>query len=146
MLLWRKATDCLPTRSKIGRFVDLSKIYCPLCSCDDESALHIFSNCSMARGLWFGSNWGIRMDFLNLSSISKFMKLILCTANILNLEVEENEILLFEALLCNQIRKYRNKVVFKGRSPCFVEIKSSLEKALIEHTSLRQQVAFRGEK
>ena len=68
------------------------------------------------------------MDFLNLSSISQFMKLILCPANILNLEVEKNEVLLFEVLLCDQIWKYRNKVVFKGRSPCFVEIKSSLEK------------------
>ena len=29
MLLWRIATDCLPTRSKIGRFVDLSEISCP---------------------------------------------------------------------------------------------------------------------
>ena len=55
MLLWRIAIDCLPTRSKIGKFVDLSEIYCPLCSCNDESALHLFSNCSMARGLWFGS-------------------------------------------------------------------------------------------
>ena len=142
MLLWRIAIDCLPTRSKIGKFVDLSEISCPLCSCNDESALHLFSNCSMARGLWFGSKWGIRMDFLNLSSISQFMKLILCPANILNLEVEKNEVLLFEVLLCDQIWKYRNKVVFKGRSPCFVEIKSSMEKALIEHTSLRHQVAI----
>ena len=82
------------------------------------------------------------MNFLNLSSISHFMKLILCPTNILNLEVEENEFLLFGALLHDQIWKYRNKVVFGGRSPCFVEIKSSLEKALIEHTSLRQQVAI----
>ena len=81
------------------------------------------------------------MDFLYLSYISQFMKLILCPANILNLEVKENEFLLFGAFLCNQIWKYRNKVVFKGRSSCFVEIKSSLEKDLIEHTSLRQQVA-----
>ena len=126
MLLWRIAIDCLPTQSKIGKFVNLSKISYPLCSCNDESALHLFSNCSMARGLWFGSKWGIRMDFLNLSSISQFMKLILCPANILNLEVEENVFLLFGALLCDQICKYRNKVVFEGRSSCFVEIKSPL--------------------
>lgn len=70
MLLWRIATDCLSTRSKIGRFVDFSGISCPLCSRDDESTLHLFSNCSMARGLWFGSIWGIRKEFLNLSSIA----------------------------------------------------------------------------
>jgi hypothetical protein len=33
-----------------------------------ETSLHIFWECSLARALWFDSEWGIRTDFFPLAN------------------------------------------------------------------------------
>ena len=68
MLLWRIASEILPTREQLGRFyMDLEES-CPLCGIEKETMLHLFTKCSLSRALWFGSTWGARLDSWHFDS------------------------------------------------------------------------------
>ena len=62
MLLWRIASDILPTRENLSKFNNEMDIACPLCGCEKETTLHIFTGCSFSKALWFGGWWGSRID------------------------------------------------------------------------------------
>ena len=73
MLLWRISADCLPTKEKIGKFSELPDDMCLLCNSEKESALHIFTKCPLTKALWFGCQWGIRLDDFNFTNITDLL-------------------------------------------------------------------------
>ena len=77
MLFWRISADCLLTKEKIGKFSELPDDMCLLCNSEKESALHIFTKCPLAKSLWFGCQWGIRLDDFNFTNITDFVKFLL---------------------------------------------------------------------
>ena len=50
MHLWRIATNVLPTKGVISQFAKV-EVGCPLCNLSDESPLHIFALCPIAKSL-----------------------------------------------------------------------------------------------
>ncbi|KAK9988528.1 hypothetical protein SO802_028767 [Lithocarpus litseifolius] len=75
MHLWRIAANVLPTKDAISQFANV-EVECPLCNLSDESSLHIFALCPIAKSLWFRSQWGVKTDLLGLSSIQDFINFL----------------------------------------------------------------------
>ena len=55
MVLWRVAANCLPTKDKRLRYDANADTICHLCNSGQESTIHLFIDCPLARALWFSS-------------------------------------------------------------------------------------------
>ena len=77
MPLWRIAANCLPTKACLARFCDLDDVICPICKDAEESSLHHFISCLFTRAVWFNSQWGLRLENLNLNSPSHLIGVFL---------------------------------------------------------------------
>uniref|UniRef100_A0A2N9HCG5 protein-disulfide reductase n=1 Tax=Fagus sylvatica TaxID=28930 RepID=A0A2N9HCG5_FAGSY len=75
MFLWRISSNLLPTKDNLDRFIDAEDQLCPLCEIEQESIVHIFLHCPVAKALWFGSCWGIRSTSLPINSGAQAYKL-----------------------------------------------------------------------
>lgn len=60
MHLWRFATNILPTKLNLFRFVPNIDVNCSLCNYERESFLHSFTRCQVAQILWFVCDWGLK--------------------------------------------------------------------------------------
>ena len=104
MHLWRIAFNLLPTRDKLSEFSPSSDTSYPLCNAKTESALHLFTHCHIARAIWFGSRWKIRIDSWHVQSPSHLIELLIDPPPSLQLDKEQrNEFLLFGALALDLI-------------------------------------------
>ena len=79
---------------------------------EEESSLHLFTNCPLERAIWFSSLWGLRLECWNLNSPDQFIQTLLSLSN----EVD-SELILFGAVVCDVIWKARNQAQFEGMSP-----------------------------
>ena len=104
MHLWRIAFNPLPTRDKLSEFSPSSDTSWALCNAGTESALHRFTHCHIARAIWFGSHWNIRIDSWHVQSPSHLIELLIDPPPSLQLDKEQrNEFLLFGALALDLI-------------------------------------------
>ena len=69
-MVWRIGTDTFPTRAKIASRMGPMDSSCPLCCEEEESSIHLFFKCPVSRAIWFGCQWGFRMDQLHVASCS----------------------------------------------------------------------------
>uniref|UniRef100_A0A803PL40 Reverse transcriptase zinc-binding domain-containing protein n=1 Tax=Cannabis sativa TaxID=3483 RepID=A0A803PL40_CANSA len=74
MMLWRAVVGALPTSDKYGRISTNDYLFC--CS-DNESPLHIFVKCSMAKALWFGGPFPLRTESIPGATLSEVICSIL---------------------------------------------------------------------
>ncbi|XP_057416181.1 uncharacterized protein LOC130710823 [Lotus japonicus] len=59
---WRVCAGALPVRTKLRqRGVDVDSSF-PLCGLEEETIDHLFLGCNIARGCWFASPMGVRVD------------------------------------------------------------------------------------
>ena len=77
MLLWRIGSNALPTKNNLALRIGTSDPSCVLCGSEPESAIHLFFHCQVARAIWFGCSWGIRMDKMNIASNEDILKVVL---------------------------------------------------------------------
>ena len=132
MLLWSIAADFLPTKGRISRCIEVLDNSCPKCNVEMESTIHLITTCHLSRALWYGSQWGIKIDECNVQSPEQFISLLLNPPqNVSNIE----ELVLFGAILSEKIWQARNMKVFEGVEPCFESIKSMLARTMSEHSS-----------
>ncbi|XP_030477950.1 uncharacterized protein LOC115694989 [Cannabis sativa] len=62
-LLWRAASNCLPTKVQLRhRHVNIDSIF-PVCSLDSEIILHHLVECSFARACWVNTRLGVTIDY-----------------------------------------------------------------------------------
>ena len=83
-----------------------------LCKVEEESSLHLFTNCPLVRAIWFNSLQGLRPKCGNLSSPDLFIQTLLS----LSYEVD-SKLILFGVMVWDVIWKARNQAQFEGMSP-----------------------------
>ena len=50
---------------------------CYLCGHEEESNTHLFFKCSTVRAIWFGCNWSLRSDEININNSEEIVKFTL---------------------------------------------------------------------
>ena len=106
MLLWRIATNLLPSKEIISRFNESVDLCCPLYSSAVETTLHLFMVCPFSKSLWYHSQWGLRMEVFNFESPSEFVNFLLSPNFASNLlPSQREEFLLFGAILYDVVWK-----------------------------------------
>jgi hypothetical protein len=132
MLLWRIASNVLPTKDNLDQRLGVSDTNCPLCNEAKETIIHLFFECSVVKAIWFGSCWSIRVDTLQAANCTDIVKLVLEPPNSSSdKELKELSSLQFAHTL-EAIWNLRNKVVHgEGKINLIATIKS-LEKKVLE--------------
>ena len=134
MHLWRIAFNLLPTKDKLNEFSSSSDTSCPLCNVESELALHLFTHCHIARAIWLGSHWNIRIDRWQVQSLSHLIELLIDPPPSLQLDKEQrNEFLLFGALSFDMIWIWRNKTINERSLLVEGQVNRSIQKLFLEH-------------
>ena len=105
MLLWRIGSNALPTKNNLALRIGTSDPSCVLCGSEPESAIHLFFHCQVARAIWFGCSWGIRMDKMNIASNEDILKVVLNLDELSTLQM---------AVTMEAIWHFRNQVWHNG--------------------------------
>uniref|UniRef100_A0A7N2M8Z7 Protein kinase domain-containing protein n=2 Tax=Quercus lobata TaxID=97700 RepID=A0A7N2M8Z7_QUELO len=91
MLLWKIANDILPTEARMKPTCKMETTCCPLCETEEETCLHLFKNCSVAKAVWFSSSWGLFIESLNANNSFDLIKSIVSPpANVLPEQVTKD--------------------------------------------------------
>ncbi|KAF4360187.1 hypothetical protein F8388_000056 [Cannabis sativa] len=69
MILWRAILDALPTRNRYGGDNGTGCFFCNDC---EESPLHLFGRCTLARAIWFGGPVPIHSEQIVGSDLAEF--------------------------------------------------------------------------
>ena len=139
MLLWRIASNLLPTKNNLDRFINPVDQCCPLCEIEQESIVHIFVYCSVAKACWFGSRWSIKSEFLSINNGTQLVSFILNPPdNLFQSQDDRKEFSLFGTLLLDGIWRLRNSVVFYGNKAMPEDVLKILYKFFQEHWDVRK--------
>uniref|UniRef100_A0A7N2MDY8 Protein kinase domain-containing protein n=1 Tax=Quercus lobata TaxID=97700 RepID=A0A7N2MDY8_QUELO len=119
ILLWKIANDILPTEARMKLEGKRETTCCPLCETEEETCLHLFKNCSVAKAAWFSSNWGFFIESLNANNSFDLIKSIVSPpAHVLQEQVTKEQFVLIAAKIMDHI--WRASCVVKvasGRPP-----------------------------
>ncbi|KAF4351400.1 hypothetical protein G4B88_028239 [Cannabis sativa] len=65
--IWKVARDLLPCGKRLSSIFP-TNMRCIFCEDEEDSIIHLFLKCPLARKCWFSTQWGIRSDCLNLNN------------------------------------------------------------------------------
>ncbi|KAF4389627.1 hypothetical protein F8388_009760 [Cannabis sativa] len=122
LFLWKLGHDILPFGERLQRIFG-NELVCAICDEQEDSAVHLFCHCPLAKSLWLASPWGIRSEELNLSNPLQLTKWLLEPLPLLqqgNIEVEEFRN--FGVSLCFTLWTVRNQAYHDHVQPSFFTI------------------------
>ena len=139
MLQWRIASQLLPTKDILNRFMNNQDQRCPLCKNEQESVIHIFLLCLVAKALQFGSNWGIHSELLLINGERELIDFILNPPfNLLARSEESKSFSVYGALILDAIWKLRNQVFFEKKNTQLEDLLRIFNKLFLEHSESMQ--------
>ncbi|KAF4346205.1 hypothetical protein G4B88_004929 [Cannabis sativa] len=129
-LIWKDATsgefstrklgrDILPFGERLQRIFG-NEVVCAICDEQEDSVVHLFCHCPLAKSLWLASPWGVRSEELNFNSSLQFTKWLLEPTPLMqhgNFEVEEFR--KFGVSLCFILWSVRNQAFHEHVQPSF---------------------------
>ena len=77
MFLWRVGSDILPTNKNFAQRIDSGCPSYPLSHGEEESAIHLFFHCNVAKAIWFVQGMNIHSECLPLQSTADIVNLVL---------------------------------------------------------------------
>ncbi|XP_060969883.1 uncharacterized protein LOC133037085 [Cannabis sativa] len=118
LFLWKVARNILPCGQKLHDVLG-SASCCVLCGAEEDSLLHLFLHCGVARHCWLGSPWGIRSDLLSFSSPLEMVHWFF-DPGISEPDSSFNSSLFlwFALFLCGVLWQARNKAFHEGIPAC----------------------------
>jgi hypothetical protein len=137
MFLWILISNVLPTKDRIGRFIDNVDEACPPRGKDIESAIHLFCYCEFARSLWFGSIWGLKISEMQFISQRQFVEFVINPpVSLVNEQKQRNRFTPYGALLLELMWRTRNRVILEGKILSIEDLHRGLNKVFLEHLSV----------
>jgi hypothetical protein len=136
ILLWRIANDILPTGARMKQPCEMETTCCPLCKTEEETCLHLFKSCLVAKAAWFISDWGFCIESLNANNSYDLIKsIVIPPAHVLNEQVTKEQFVLMAAKIMDYIWRLRNQVMFENKKLNFQAIPFEISQQFEEQDS-----------
>ncbi|KAF4375115.1 hypothetical protein F8388_017261 [Cannabis sativa] len=119
LFLWKLGRDILPFGERLQRIFG-NEVMCAICDEQEDSVVHLFCHCPLAKSLWLASPWGVRSEELNFYSSLQFLKWLFEPTPLMqhgNFEVEEFR--KFGISLCYILWSVRNQAFHEHVRPSF---------------------------
>jgi hypothetical protein len=130
MKLWRIAHNILPTRSRLKELGLTQEGECPFCHIEEESCLHLFKDCDLAKTLWFGNRW-------NVSSSFQLVQLVVDpSSNLVPIKIPIDQFQTMAVIIWEQIWNLRNKIIFKKSEANMQVALLSIERKFHERSTI----------
>uniref|UniRef100_A0A803Q9A6 Reverse transcriptase domain-containing protein n=1 Tax=Cannabis sativa TaxID=3483 RepID=A0A803Q9A6_CANSA len=112
--LWKTARDILPFGSRLHQiFGNIST--CTLCLAEEDSPIHLFFGCDVAKQIWRSGPWGICSEALVFQDNKAMVRWLLTPSNLpLANAGERSRFTLYAIMVCFHLWKYRNMVFHDG--------------------------------
>ena len=110
MLLWRIAPNLLPNKDLAIRYSQHKDLRCLLCNFEEVSA-RLFTQCYFEKIIWYGSQWYLRLECLNLLYTSQLVETLQDPLHVFQFDRKQKAKLLLFGELQYHIWIYRNKAV-----------------------------------
>ena len=110
MLLWRIAPNLLPNKDLAIRYSQNKDLRCLLCNFEEVSA-RLFTQCYFEKIIWYGSQWYLRLECLNLLYTSQLVETLQDPLHVFQFDRKQKTKLLLFGELQYHIWIYRNKAV-----------------------------------
>ncbi|XP_060974630.1 uncharacterized protein LOC133039721 [Cannabis sativa] len=117
MFLWKLCRDIIPFGNRLQRIFGNSTT-CVICGAAEDSALHLFFKCPLAKAVWFASRWAIRSDTLNFGAPRDMVVWLLSPEFLKGADAEVlGEFLRFGVCLFDALWTARNRAFHDQISP-----------------------------
>ncbi|XP_060960817.1 uncharacterized protein LOC133031349 [Cannabis sativa] len=126
LLVWKDATngmfspsvaDIIPFGNRLQR-IFRNSTRCVICGEAEDSALHLFFKCPLAKAVWFASRWAIRSDTLNFGAPRDMVVWLLSPEFLQGADVEvSGELWRFGVCLFDALWTARNRAFHDQISP-----------------------------
>ncbi|KAF4400007.1 hypothetical protein G4B88_021221 [Cannabis sativa] len=112
--LWKIARDILPFGSRLHQiFGNISTSI--LCLAEEDSPIHLFFRCDVAKQIWRSGPWGICSEALVFQDNKAMVRWLLTPSNLpLANAGERSRFTLYAIMVCFHLWKYRNMVFHDG--------------------------------
>ncbi|KAF4350253.1 hypothetical protein F8388_017637 [Cannabis sativa] len=122
----RLGRDILPFGNRLKMIFGNSET-CYICKADDDSFIHLFCKCPLAKALWFDSVWSVRSENLRFDTPLELLKWILNPDFLSQNPVEDQrQFTLFASCLCFVLWQTRNSAYHEQTVPTFAGIRSEI--------------------
>ena len=116
-LLWRLATNALPTRDNRRHRIHITDTSCNLCGRNSETSCHLFWSCPVARALWFCSCWALKPEEHHIQSTEEIIKFVLVPPQASNTDSQQWFVTSTMAFVIDEILCLRNSSLHNGNQP-----------------------------
>uniref|UniRef100_A0A2N9HU89 Reverse transcriptase zinc-binding domain-containing protein n=1 Tax=Fagus sylvatica TaxID=28930 RepID=A0A2N9HU89_FAGSY len=77
MLIWRIASNVLPTKANLAHRMGGTALSCPVCKQEDETIIHLFYKCPISRAIWFSNPWSLHSDAFLVTNHKELAMLVI---------------------------------------------------------------------
>ena len=130
----RIGSNVLPTKEILAhRIQNIDTSYC-LGKEPMETSVHLFFKCLVVRAIWFGCQWSIRAEHLQVSTHDDILKLVLdLPLSSQHQKTLQEQCTLQLALTLESIWNLRNQAMHNGETINLIETISRLEHKVAEY-------------
>ncbi len=137
LLIWRIAAGLLPTKDSIARFAPSVNQTCVLCEHQNESIMHLFWHCDVARALWFDGGY-IQTDDISISNSLHLVDFLISPPPKFQIFGSfHEEFLLLGAIIMDQLWKLKNSKIHEGSSVNAEKSLGTVKGLVFEHRGSR---------
>lgn len=87
---WKLLAGTFPTLDRLSNLVQLPSDLCYLCGEERETLCHLLLRCPIAKLLWWGSKWQIKLDLFRDLAVQDWLSILLERNNPFTLPPEDH--------------------------------------------------------
>ncbi|XP_060965319.1 uncharacterized protein LOC133034282 [Cannabis sativa] len=136
LFIWKLGRDILPFGERL-QCIFGNDVVCAICDEHEDSVVHLFCHCPLAKSLWMASPWGVRSEELNFSCPLQFTKWLLEPYPLMhqvNFDVEEFR--KYGVSLCFILWSVRNQAFHDHIQPSFLTTFNRIKSLVVDLNSV----------
>lgn len=128
-LVWKLLNGTLPTKTRIGHYINLNDLSYFLYNSVSESIDHLLFECPIAVTCWINSPWQIQVSHFATEGCVRWFQILLDAGNLFPMDVaDKNKMLHYAVIVFEQMWLVRNQIRFGKCIPDWQKFSDSILK------------------